>query len=108
MDGSTRKAVVQQREELRGTVLKVALSRMTDLNTRPVFAWPNRDKLSSSWLQCLPGPDGMGSHAFSEAIASLLCMPSPACQDRVGAVVGRRTVDIFGDNIMSEVLPGDH
>ena len=93
VDGSTRKAVVQQREELRGTVLKVALTRLTDLNARPVSAWPNRDKLSSSWLQCLPGPDGLGSQAFTEALASLLCLPSPACQDRVGAAVGRTTVD---------------
>ena len=108
VDGSTRRAVVQQREELRGTVLEVALSRLTDLNLRPVVAWPNRDKLSSSWLQCLPGPDGLGSTAFSEALALLLCMPSPACQERVGAPVGRSTVDIFGDRIMSEVLPGDH
>ena len=35
-------------------------------------------------------------------------MPSPACKDRIGAKVGRRTVDIFGDSIMSEILPGDH
>ena len=83
VDGSIHKAVVQQKEELRRTVLKVALSRMSELNIRPVNAWPNRDKLSSSWLQCLPGPDGMGSQAFSEGIASLLCMPSQACQDRV-------------------------
>ena len=108
VDGSTRRAVIQQREELRGSVMKVALSRLTDTNLRPVYAWPNRDKLSSSWLQCLPGPDGLGSQAFTEALAMLLCMPSPACQDRVGAPVGRSTVDIFGDRIMSEVLPGDH
>ena len=86
----------------------MALSRLADTNLRPVNAWPNRDKLSSSWLQCLPGPDGLGSQAFTEALAMLLCMPSPACQDRVGAPVGRSTVDIFGDRIMSEVLPGDH
>ena len=35
-------------------------------------------------------------------------MPSPACQDRVGAAVGKSTVDIFGDRVMSEILPGDH
>ena len=59
------------------------------------------DKLSSSWLQCLPGPDGLSSEAFSEAMALLLCMPSPACKDRIGAGVGKKTVDIFG-----EILPG--
>ena len=108
VDGSTRKAVVQQREELRGAVLKVGLSRLPDPTLKPVIAWANRDKLSSSWLQCLPGPNGLSSQAFTEAMALLLCMPSPACTNRVGARVGRRTVDIFGDSIMAEVLPGDH
>ena len=107
VDGSTRRSVVQQREELRGAVMKEALSRL-DSTQRPVRAWLNRDKLSSSWLQCLPGPNGLSSQAFSEAMALILCMPSPACKDRIGAAVGRRTVDLFGDNIMSEVLPGDH
>ena len=35
-------------------------------------------------------------------------MPSPACRDRIGSKVGKKTVDIFGDSIMSEILPGDH
>ena len=82
-----------------------ALSRLTDLTLRPTNSWPNRDKLSSSWLQCLP--DGLSSQAFTEALALLLCMPSPACMDRVGASVGKKAVDIFGDNIMAEILPGD-
>ena len=108
VDGSTRRAVVQQREELRGGVLKEALAKMDNSTLKPVRAWANRDKLSSAWLQCLPGPDGLSSQAFSEAMALLLCMPSPGCQERVGAKVGRKTVDIYGDSIMSEVLPGDH
>ena len=81
---------------------------MDNSTLKPVRAWANRDKLSSAWLQCLPGPDGLSSQAFSEAMALLLCMPSPGCQERVGAKVGRKTVDIYGDSIMSEVLPGDH
>ena len=88
--------------------MKEALSRLGDSTLRPVRAWLNRDKLSSSWLQCLPGPNGLSSQAFTEAMALILCMPSPACHDRIGAAVGKRTVDMFGDNIMSEVLPGDH
>jgi hypothetical protein len=107
-DGSTRKAIVQQREELRGAVLTEALTRMNDSTLKPVRAWSNRNKLSSSWSQCLPGPNGLSSQAFSEAMALLLCMPSPACKDRIGARVGKKTVDIFGDSIMSEILPGDH
>ena len=81
---------------------------MDNSTLKPVRAWANRDKLSSSWLQCLPGPDGLNNQAFSEAMALLLCLPSPACRDRVGARVGRRTVDIYGDSVMSEILPGDH
>ena len=34
-------------------------------------------------------------------------MPSPACRDRVGEKVGRTTVDLFGDRVMSVPLPGD-
>ena len=101
VDGSTRRAVVQQREELRGGVLKEALARMDNATLKPVRAWANRDKLSSAWLQCLPGPDGLSSQAFSKAMALPLCMPSPGCQERVGARVGRKTVDIYGDSIMS-------
>ena len=41
-------------------------------------------------------------------MALILCMPSPACKDRIGARVGKKTVYIFGDSIMSEILPGDH
>lgn len=107
-DGSTRKKLIAAREEVRGAVMNESLSRMTNQKRRAVVAWQNRDKLSSSWLSCLPGPDGMSSPAFAEALAMTLCMPSPVCKDRVGAVVGKRTVDIFGDNIMSAALPGDH
>ena len=83
VDGKTRRLVVQQREELRGAVLKEALSRMDSSTMKPVKAWSNRDKLSTSWLQCLPGPDGLSGQAFTEAMALLLCMPSPACKDRI-------------------------
>ena len=64
-------------------------------------------KLSAAWLQCLPGPNGLSNAAFSEALALTLCMPSPVCKDRVGAKIGKRVVDLYGDNVMSEVLPGD-
>ena len=108
-DGSTRSELVQQREELRGAVLKEALSRMKGQRKRPVLAWLNRDKLTTSWLQCLPGPNGLSNQAFPEAMALVLCMPSPACKNRIGAKIARdKTVDPYGDNIMSTVLPGDH
>ena len=108
-DGSTRRKVVQQREELRGAVLKEALSRITGQRQRHVLAWLNRDKLSTSWMQCLPGPDGMSNQAFAEAMVLILCMPSPACKSRIGAQVAKnKTVDLYGDSVMSTVLPGDH
>ncbi len=47
IDGSTRRKIVQQREELRGAVLKVALARLPNQKLRPVMAWNNRDKLST-------------------------------------------------------------
>ena len=74
VDGSTRTKIVQQREELRGAVLNEALERLADSQLRPVCAWLNRDKLSSAWLLCLPGPSGMNSQVFAEAMALLLCM----------------------------------
>ena len=44
-----------------------------------------------------------------EAAAANLCLPSPACSGRVGEVIrGRSKIDVFGDNIQSAALPGDH
>ena len=107
-DGGTRRVVVQHREELREAVLRETLSRQQRSNNRPLMAWTNRDKLSTPWLQCLPGPEGFSNAEFSEAMALVLCMPSPACKDRVGEKVGKAVVDKYGDNVMSQHLPGDH
>ena len=49
----------------------------------------------------------MPATVFSEAACSHLCLPSPACRDRVGEKVGKSVVDIFGDKVMSAMLPGD-
>ena len=54
------------------------------------------------------GPEGFSNLEFTKALALALCMPSPACQERVGEKVGKSVVDVFGDNIMSAALPGDH
>ena len=77
---------------------------------RPVWAWLQRDKLSSAWLQALPGPDSsLTSGEFAEAAAAALCLPSPACVDKVGQTVkGRVVVDKYGDSIQSTTLVGDH
>ena len=112
-DGSTRRAIVQQREGLRHDVLTLALQRHGDREARPVTVFQNFDKISGAWLLALPGPDnGLSSPVFSEAMAAHLCLPSPAVT--AGQWVGRTTVrggamiDKFGDAIMCcKHLPGD-
>ena len=83
-DGSTRRKITAEREELRGAVINESMARMPNAKTRAVVAWRNRDKLSSAWLCCLPGPEGLSSPAFAEAMSLVLCMPSPVCKNRVG------------------------
>ena len=43
---------------------------------------------------------------FSEAIATLLCAPSPACSARLGQTIGRSRVDQFGHKVVNERLEG--
>ena len=113
VDGSTRSAVVQQRNGLRHEVLSMALEKHGDRGARPVTVFQNYDKISGAWLLALPGPDtGLSSPVFMEAMAAHLCLPSPSV--RAGGWVGKNTVrggaiiDKFGDNIMNcRNLPGD-
>ena len=108
VNGSTRKKIIEQREKLRGSVLKKALELQPNQLTRAVTVWPQVDKLSSAWLLSYPGPHtGMPAAVFSEATCSHLCLPSPACRDRVGEKVGKTVVDIFGDKVMAARLHGD-
>ena len=37
----------------------------------------------------------------------VLCLPSPACRDLVGERVGTGKVDLFGDSVLCQNLPGD-
>ena len=66
--------------------------------------------ISSSWLLALPGPHlGLSNEEFVEAAANNLCLPSPACLDRLGETVrGNKKIDLNGDNVQSAPLPGDH
>ena len=106
--GATRKAVVEQREMTRGKVLAKCLKEYHDRLARPAWSWPQRDKLSSQWLLALPAPGSdMSSAVFAEAFASHLCLPSPACEGRVGEKLGRATVDRYGDSVQAAALPGD-
>ena len=108
IDGSTRKRITEQREMLWGSALSKALETHPNQLARPVMVWPQMDKLSTSWLLSLPGPNnGLTSCVFREAVCSNLCLPSPACRDKVGQRIGRTIVDKYGDKVMAAQLPGD-
>ena len=108
VDGSTRKLVIEQRETLRGSALTKALKNHPNQGLRPVRIWPQMDKLSTSWLLALPGPNnGLTSPIFSEAVCSNLGLPSPVCRDKIGERIGRSYVDLYGDKVMAAQLPGD-
>ena len=109
-DGSTRSLLTEQRERLHREVLSRALEMHHDQRARPVWAIPQFDKLSQAWLLALPSPTTyLSSQVFTEAMASHLCLPSPACRGRVGQPVGPAgaIVDHFGDAVMCATLPFD-
>ena len=110
-EGSIRQELTEQRAKVRGQVLLKALQHHAERTARPVWSWPGRDKLSSAWLLCLPGPDTSFSSAeFGEAFAALLCLPSPACQPRLGEPVpgrGRVRVCRWGDSVVNSTMRGD-
>jgi hypothetical protein len=107
--GATRKLVVVQLEKLWGKALKTSLDHHADRRVRPVMSWSQRDKLSSVWLLALPAGDTcLSSPVFAEAAAALLCLPSPACDDRIGCEVGKRRVDRYGDQVQAARVEGDN
>ena len=100
--GATRKVVMEQMEKLWGKVVKEVLDKQPDRRARPVMSWSQRDKLSSAWLLALPAGDtSLSSPVFAEAAAALLCLPSPACADKIGCEVGNRRVDQYGDQVQA-------
>ena len=108
--GETRGKIVSAREKTRALLLAKSLDEYRPKKHRAAWAWKQRDKISSSWILALPGPDSSLSNTeFSEAAATNLILPSPACTGRVGETVrGRRKVDLYGDNIQATSLTGDH
>ena len=59
-------------------------------------------------LLSFPGPhSGIATPVFREGMAMILCLPSPACKDMVGEKVGGGKVDLFGDVVLCQHLPGD-
>ena len=109
-NGATRGLLVSEQEKLMGRVLEEALRQHPQQQHRAVYSWPERDKLSSGWLLSLPGHDSTLTAAeFSECVATLLALPSPACSDplKLGQKIGKRRVDVYGDNVVSQKVSGD-
>jgi hypothetical protein len=108
-DGSTRHRVTGYLEEQRAAVMCRALQLHPDQTARPVWAFPQLDRLSQAWIRQLPGSAGLSQLEFSETMARLLCLPSPLCAARVGEPLGERglAIDPFGDNVLSvSNIPG--
>ena len=77
-----------------GRLLKEGLLHHPDQEARPVWSWPERDKLSSQWLLALPGHDSsITSEEFTQCVEALLCLPSTACASKIGEKVGKARVD---------------
>ena len=110
VSGSTRGKLVEVEEQMLAKVIGKCLEENFPPNTRPAWAWRQRDKVSSAWPLAMPVAGTKLSNAeFSEAAASSLCLPSPACKGRIGEPIrGRVLIDEFGDNIQATALPGDH
>ena len=103
--GATRKLVMEQLEQQRCKQLSKGLELYHDQEARPCWSWPDRGKQTSAWLLTLTGLTGP---EFTEAAATQLCLPSPACASRIGETVrGTKKVDLFGDNVRAAKLPGD-
>ena len=108
--GHTRALVVEQREELRGKVLSQALREHPDQAARPVWVYPQLDKMSQAWILATPSAHThLPPPVFREHMAAHLCLPSPACEAKLGQPVGQEgaVVDRFGDAVLCAKLPFD-
>ena len=106
-DGSTRMLVTEQLETLTLATLKKHLGDMRDQKARPVCSMNQKDKLSTAWLLALPGAQSsLTTPIFKEGMAMVLCIPSPACKERVGEKIGSGRVDLWGDSVKCQHLPG--
>ena len=66
-----------------------------------------RDKMTTSWLLSFPTAHGsLSTPIFQEGLAMVLALPSPACRDTVGDVLGDRRVDVCGDEVRNVTLAG--
>ena len=107
--GYTRKLLTRAREDLRLEVFQRAVVLHQDQRARGISSWKERDKLSTAFLLSTPGPhSSLPALVFREALATLLSMPSRVCVDRLGEVIGRTKVDMYGERIILENLAGGH
>ena len=98
--GYTRKLLSRAREELRLEVFQQAVVLQHDQRARGISTWKERDKLTTSFLLSTPGPhSSLPSMVFREALAT-----SRACGDRLGEVIGKTKVDMFGERLILEYL----
>ena len=106
-DGSTRMVVTTQLEMLTLATLNKHLDGVRDRKARPVCNMQQKDKLSMAWLLALPGAQSsISTPIFREGVAMVECVPSPACRDRLGERIGEGRVDLWGDTVKCQALPG--
>ena len=75
-----------------------AMVNHQDQTARPVWSWKQRDMLSTAFLLNIPDAHSILSSAiFTETLAVLLSIPSLACRNRVGEVIGNSRVDLYGE-----------
>ena len=100
---------MERREQLRWKLLLKGLKEHPDQTWRPVWSLPERDKLSSAWVLCLPSVHlAMSPAEFSQTFSNHLLLPSPVCANRVGEPLpGGKRVDLYGDMVSSATLPGN-
>ena len=66
-----------------------------------------RDKLTTAWLLSHPTAHcSLSTPIFQEGLAMVLALPSPACKDRVGEILGDKRVDRWGDEVRCATLAG--
>ena len=70
-NGSTRKLVMEQLEQLRHKMLSRGLSLYHNQEARPCWSWPDRDKQTTAWLLTLTGLTGSSCDSTVPALASL-------------------------------------
>ena len=106
-DGNTRMAVVEQLGSLTLACLEKNINEWRDRSARPVGLIQQRDKMTTTWLLSHPTPNySLSTPIFQEGLAMALALPSPACRDSLGEVLGDRRVDLWGDEVRCVTLAG--